>query len=144
MFYTRRGGSICLQWFVLFAVTFYLSWYPVSKPKHPRITACFALSLWFKCDPKATSPLLMAMLASQWSGLWYGDRGYRARMITEDNDMLGELCDSCSLQRRGNSAAGNLCRYYAQNSINFNSLDLGVIENWLLHCLHFSSQSGKS
>lgn len=87
MFYTRRGGSICLQWFVLFVVTFYLSWYLVSKPNHPCIRACFALSLWFKCDTQATSPLLMAWLARRGGGLWYRHTACRARMITEDNDM---------------------------------------------------------
>lgn len=34
MFYAWSAGSICLQWFVLSAATFYLSWCPEFKPEH--------------------------------------------------------------------------------------------------------------
>lgn len=141
MFYTRRGGSICLHWFVLFAVTFYLSQCPVSKPKHPCGRARFALSFWFKSDTKAAVPLLMTRLASQGGGLWCRNTGWRARMITEDNGTSWELCDTCSLHRDRNSAASSLHGLEMQNSINLNSLDLGVIANWLSHCLYFASKS---
>lgn len=56
-------------------------------------------------------------------------QGYRlrVRMITEDNDVSWELCDSFHRDRK--SAASNLPRYSIWNSINLNSLDLGVIAN---------------
>ena len=50
-------------------------------------------------------------------------------MITEDNGTSWELCDTCSLHRDRNSAASSLHGLEMQNSINLNSLDLGVIAN---------------
>lgn len=143
MFYTRRGGNICLQWFVLLVVTFYLSWCLVSMPNHSCIRAYFALFLLFNCDTKATPPLPMAMLARWGGGWWYRNTGCRARMTAEDNDMSRELWHSCSLHRDRNSTASHLCRSNVQNS-DLNSLDLGVIANGLPHDLHFSSKSWKS
>lgn len=129
MFYTRRTGNICLQCFVLFVVTFCLSWYLVSKPNHPSIRVCFALCLWFQCGMKATWPLPMAVLARPGGGLGYRLQGYRARMVIED--LSRELCDNCSHHKGRNSAANNLCRSNVHNSVNWNSLDLGLIANGL-------------
>ena len=60
---------------------------------------------------------------------WFAMQGYRlsVRMITADNDVSWELCDSFHRDRK--SAASNLPRYSIWNSINLNSLDLGVIAN---------------
>lgn len=43
-----------------------------------------------------------------------------------------------------NGALGNLCRWSVRNSVNSNSLDLGVTENWPPPCWYFSCNSWKS